>query len=198
MSDPWYLIIQKIIIHPLHHHINSTFHPDHLHFCHLHTTHPENHPVEPEPEASTHKGRQRHQSEPAFIQPGDVNTGLTAGLAALLQETSPLTPYKKERSAKSKVLQAFSYYVLNFFQDLCEELWGNLDTLVTVSSNWLLSRPHFKTLFVCKDYLSLKLTPFKTPFQDPCFICSDYSSKLTHFKTPFPDPCLYAVTIHQN
>ena len=48
------------------------------------------------------------QRLPAFIQPQDINTQLTTGLAALVQETSPLAPYKIQRSAKRKARQAFS------------------------------------------------------------------------------------------
>ena len=48
------------------------------------------------------------QRQPAFIRPQDVNTQHTTGLAALVQETSLLTPYKKHRSAKRKARQAFS------------------------------------------------------------------------------------------
>ena len=43
-----------------------------------------------------------------FIWPQDVDTQLTTGLAALVQETSLLAPYKIQRSAKRKVRQAFS------------------------------------------------------------------------------------------
>ena len=48
------------------------------------------------------------QRHPAFIRPQDVNTQLTTGLAILVQETSPLAPYKIQRSAKRKARQAFS------------------------------------------------------------------------------------------
>ena len=64
--------------------------------------------VEPHSEDSSPTGRKRHQSEPAFIRPHDVDRGLTPGLSALLQETSPLAPYKLERSAKARARQAFS------------------------------------------------------------------------------------------
>ena len=49
--------------------------------------------VEPSSEDSSPKGRKRHQSEPAFIRPHDVDQGLTPSLSALLAETSPLAPY---------------------------------------------------------------------------------------------------------
>ena len=62
--------------------------------------------VEPDAEEATPQGRVRHKSEPAFIRPKDVDRRLTTGLSALLQETSPLAPYKKERSAKAR--EAFS------------------------------------------------------------------------------------------
>ena len=50
--------------------------------------------VEPSSEDSSPKSRKRHQSEPAFIQPCDVDQGLSHGLSALLAETSPLAPYR--------------------------------------------------------------------------------------------------------
>ena len=43
-----------------------------------------------------------------IILPQDVNTQLTSGLAALVQETSPLAPYKIQRSTKRRARQAFS------------------------------------------------------------------------------------------
>ena len=58
--------------------------------------------VSPAPENHT---AQRH---PAFIRPQDVDTQLTTGLAPLVKETSPLAPYKIQRSAKRKARQAFS------------------------------------------------------------------------------------------
>ena len=48
------------------------------------------------------------QKHPAFIWPQDIDTQLTTGLAVLIQETSPLAPYKIQRSAKRKARQAFS------------------------------------------------------------------------------------------
>ena len=58
--------------------------------------------IEPSSEDSSPEGRKRHQSEPAFIQPRDVNQGLTHGLSALLAETSPLAPYRLQWQAKAK------------------------------------------------------------------------------------------------
>ena len=52
--------------------------------------------VEPSSEDSSPEGRKRHQSEPAFIRPCDINQGLTPGLSALLAETSPLAPYRRQ------------------------------------------------------------------------------------------------------
>ena len=40
--------------------------------------------MEPSSEDSSPKGRKRHQSEPAFIRPHDIDRGLTHGLSALL------------------------------------------------------------------------------------------------------------------
>ena len=47
----------------------------------------------------------KHQT---IIRPQDVNTQLTPGLAALVQETSPLAPYKIQRSTIRRARQAFS------------------------------------------------------------------------------------------
>ena len=58
--------------------------------------------VEPSSEDSSPEGRQRHQSEPAFIRPRDIDQGLTLSLSALLAETSPLAPYRLQRQAKAK------------------------------------------------------------------------------------------------
>ena len=58
--------------------------------------------VEPSSEDSSPEGRKRHQSEPAFITPCDIDQGLTPGLSALLAETSPLAPYRLQRQAKAK------------------------------------------------------------------------------------------------
>ena len=49
--------------------------------------------VEPSSEDSSLEGRKRHQSEPAFIRPHDIDQGLTPRLSALLAEMSPLAPY---------------------------------------------------------------------------------------------------------
>ena len=43
-----------------------------------------------------------------IIRPQDVNTQMTSGLAALVQETSPLAPYKIQCSAKRKARQTLS------------------------------------------------------------------------------------------
>ena len=50
--------------------------------------------VEPSSEDSSPEGRKSHQSEPAFIQPHNIDQGLSHGLSALLAETSPLAPYR--------------------------------------------------------------------------------------------------------
>ena len=50
--------------------------------------------VEPSSEDSSPKGRKRHQLEPAFIQPHDIDQGLSHGLSALLAKKSPLAPYR--------------------------------------------------------------------------------------------------------
>ena len=98
--------------------------------------------VQPDTEEATDEGRVRYKSEPAFIWPKDIDRRLTTGLWALLQETSPLAPYKKERSAKAR--EAFS----NMCWTVSMLQWVNL---VQGQRNWLISKP------------LQKLTPFKTP-----------------------------------
>ena len=58
--------------------------------------------VEPSSEDSSPEGRKRHQSEPAFIRPHNINQGLTPRLSALLAEMSPLAPYRLQQQAKAK------------------------------------------------------------------------------------------------
>ena len=43
-----------------------------------------------------------------IIQPQDIDTQMTSGLAAFIQETSPLPPYKIQCSAKRKARQTLS------------------------------------------------------------------------------------------
>ena len=64
--------------------------------------------VEPSSEDSSPEGRKRHQSEPAFIQPHDVDQGLSHGLSALLAETSPLAPYRIQWQVKVKAQEKIS------------------------------------------------------------------------------------------
>ena len=64
--------------------------------------------VEPSSEDSSPEGRKRHQSEPAFIRPCDVDRGLTHGLSALLVETSSLAPYRIQRQVKVKAQDKIS------------------------------------------------------------------------------------------
>ena len=64
--------------------------------------------MEPSSEDSSPKGRKRHQSEPAFIRPHDINRGLTHGLSALLMETLALAPYRIQRQAKAKAQEKIS------------------------------------------------------------------------------------------
>ena len=70
-----------------------------------------------------------------------LDTGLSTELAALLQETSPLAPYKKERSANRKVIQTFNimrWTSVRTLQGICEQLEQHF---MTFHQNWLLSRP---------------------------------------------------------
>ena len=64
--------------------------------------------MDPSSEDSSPKGRKRHQSEPAFIRPCDVDRGCSHGLSALLAETSPLAPYRIQQQAKVKAQEKIS------------------------------------------------------------------------------------------
>ena len=108
--------------------------------------------VEPHLEDSSPTGRKRHQSEPAFMRPHDVNRGLTPRLSALLQETSPLAPYKLERSAKARARQAFSTMH-----------WTPFKTLWRKSENWCKSTPFKTPVHSYAAHSTSVLTPFKTP-----------------------------------
>ena len=119
---------------------------------------------EPSSEDPSPKGRKRHQSEPAFIRPRDIDQGLTPGLSALLAETSPLAPYWWQQQAKAKAQEKI------------------------ITQKWLLSRPfgsfqdhlaHFQTIMCYIDLhgqFSLHRPPwtFKTIKKE----------KITNFLTP--------------
>ena len=109
--DPCCLMNLTYIKHPQHHphhHPQGATHPDHLH-AHPPASFPSRESsVEPSSEDSSPKGRKRHQSEPAFIRPCDVDRGLTHGLSALLAETSPLAPYRIQWQAKVKAQEKIS------------------------------------------------------------------------------------------
>ena len=64
---------------------------------------PREHLVSPNAEDHT---APKHQT---IIWPQDIDTQLTSGLAALIQETSPLAPYKIQCSAKRKARPTLSY-----------------------------------------------------------------------------------------
>ena len=63
---------------------------------------PREHLVSPKPEDHTTPKQQ------TIIRPQDIDTQLTPGLAALVQETSPLAPYKIQHSAKRRAWQMLS------------------------------------------------------------------------------------------
>ena len=63
---------------------------------------PREHLVSPNPEDHTAPKQQK------IIQPQDIDKQPTPGLAALVQETSPLAPYKIQRSAKRRARQTLS------------------------------------------------------------------------------------------
>ena len=86
--------------------------------------------VEPSSEDSSPEGRKRHQSEPAFIQPCDIDQGLSHGLSALLAETSPLAPYRLQWQAKAKAQEK-----------IITHKWLLSRPFGTNMVNWLISRP---------------------------------------------------------
>ena len=65
------------IIHPW-----GTTHLDHHHAQPQHHSHSENHLWSPVQRTQSPEGRKRHQSEPAFIWPHDIDQGLSHGLSA--------------------------------------------------------------------------------------------------------------------
>ena len=103
---PCCLMNLTYIKHPLHH-PQSAIHPDHHHAHPQHHFHPENHLWSPG-QRTPHPKTGRHQSEPAFIRPHDIDRGLTHGLSALLAETSPLAPYRIQWQAKVKAQEKIS------------------------------------------------------------------------------------------
>ena len=101
-----------------------------------------------------------------IIRPQDVNTQLTSGLAALIQETSPLAPYKIQDSAKKEGKTDSQQHALNvfieidFFQD---------PKLTQMAKCHKLT--HFKTFILCIILDS---------FQDPYILHLNW----THFRIP--------------
>ena len=69
--------------------------------------HQENHQLPTKRILHLQAGRDTSLNQPSS-RPHDVDRGLTPRLSALLQEMSPLAPYKLERSTKAKARQAFS------------------------------------------------------------------------------------------
>ena len=86
--------------------------------------------MEPNSEDSSPKGRKRHQSEPAFIWPHDIDQGLSHGLSALLTEMSLLEPYRIQWQAKVKAQEKISTHK-----------WLLSRPFGTDTVNWLISRP---------------------------------------------------------
>ena len=124
--------------------------------------------VEPSSEDSPPEGRKRHQSEPAFIRPHDVDQGLTPGLSALLAETSPLAPYWRQRQAKAKAQEKISTH------------------------KWVISRPfgsfqdhlaHFKTI------MCLHRPPWTVSLHRPPWTTfkTTKKEKIMNFLTPIED-----------
>ena len=87
-------------------HLEQHFHPVHPHHHHMHSSHPE---TLVSPAAEDHTA----QRLPAFIQPQDVNTQLTTGLAALVQETSPPSTLQNTKISKKKGKTSLQHYALS-------------------------------------------------------------------------------------
>ena len=161
--------------------------------------------VEPHSEDSSPTGRKRHKSKPAFIRPRDVNRGLTPGLSALMQEMSPLAPYKWERSAKARARQAFNtmhwtpfntllrksviLVQIDSFEDLCD-LSSKLTHFKTRCSytalncsNWLLSKTPALSMGNYLQTDNVK-SPWETFFNKIGYVMTIlHSESWTHFKT---------------
>ena len=137
------------------------------------------------------------------------SSALDTGLAAPLQETSPLAPYKKERLADRKSSRPSTLCMLNFFQELCEESVNNLNSVswhfIQIDSfqdpksrlygsdskhirNWLLSRPCAVTVYGknIRNWLISRPSHLWTQIglipRPSCF-----GLKLTHFRTHTED-----------
>ena len=151
-------------LHHHYHHLSGYSYQGHHHIHLLQLDHPENHQWSPTQKTLSPTGRKRHKSEPAFIRPQDIDRWLTPRFSALLQETSPLAPYKQEKSAKARARQAFSTMYWTPFKTLREEKCNllQIDSFQDPVHSYMGHNP-----FV--------LTPFKTPviyhqidsFQDP-------------------------------
>ena len=145
--------------------------------------------VEPHSEDSTSTGRKRHQSEPAFIRPQDIDRGLTCGLSAFLREMSTPTTLQVGEISQSKSQTGFQQYALNSFQDPASKIKCNLVQRDSFQDPFMCKLTPFKTITVAYMAIHQKLTPFKTPvqidsFQDPNkFIYNTKLCKFTHFKT---------------
>ena len=99
--------------------------------------------VKPSSEDSSPEGRKRHQSEPAFIWPRDIDPGLTCGLSALLAETSPLTPYRLQWQAKAKAQEKITTHKWLLSRPFGTDMvnWLISRPSCVYEQNWLLSRP---------------------------------------------------------
>ena len=99
--------------------------------------------VEPSSEDSSPKGRKRHQSEPAFIWPHDVDQGLSHGLSALLAEMSPLAPYRLQWQSKAKAQEKITTHKWLLSRPFGTNMvnWLISRPLCVYKQNWLLSRP---------------------------------------------------------
>ena len=157
--------------------------------------------VESHSEDSSPTGRKRHQFEPAFIRPHDVNRGLTPErtFSTTAGNVTPSTIQTGEIS-QSKSQTGFQHYALNS-RPLKRESWELVhtdsfqDPYITLQN-----LTPSKTITVAYTANHQKLTPFKTPvifhqidsFQDPMFICSTKLLKLNPFKTPALDYIVFS------
>ena len=95
--------------------------------------------------------------KPAFIWPQNIDKGLTPRLSALLAETSPLAPYRKDENSQGSHQTENKHTKVTSFKTICG-LYGK------IIRNWLLSRPlcihtilaSFKTIWNLHSEISIR------------------------------------------
>ena len=150
----------------LHHHPGDYTHPGHHHIYPLHLYHQGNHQLNPA-QRTPHLqvGWDTSLNQPSS-DPCDIDRGLISRLSALLQETSPLAPYKLERSTKART--GFQHNALNSFQDPLEENWCILTHFKTLTHRAKFDsfQDHHSSLYGISSEID--------SFQDPCELQSNW------------------------